>query len=90
MHGIALWFDCQFRRPHQEELDNTTVTLSTSPWSDPTHWKQTVIITAASIPNDLPPSENEGNLQSILYISKFEKSLKLLTFANNSQNFLQI
>jgi len=58
-HGIALWFDCQFRRPHQEELDNTTVTLSTSPWCDPTHWKQTVIITAASIPNDLPPSENE-------------------------------
>jgi len=42
-HGIALWFDCQF--------DASGVVLSTSPLAPPTHWKQTVIVTASNSEN---------------------------------------
>lgn len=38
--GICLWFDVTF--PTNDDGD--TVTLSTAPSADPTHWKQTVII----------------------------------------------
>jgi len=47
-HGIALWFDCQF--------DPSGVVLSTSPLAPPTHWKQTVIVTASS---DIGPAKGD-------------------------------
>ena len=56
-HGIALWFDCQFKQSIQNNSNDSTVILSTSPWSEPTHWKQTVIITTPSIPDPLSTSE---------------------------------
>jgi len=39
-HGIALWFDCKFV--------TTNTVLSTSPLCPPTHWMQTVIVTAVA------------------------------------------
>lgn len=38
--GICLWFDVTF--PTND--DGKTVTLSTGPFAEPTHWKQTVIL----------------------------------------------
>jgi len=57
-HGIALWFDCQFKQSIQNNSNDSTVTLSTSPWSEPTHWKQTVIITTPLIPDPFSTSED--------------------------------
>jgi len=39
-HGIAIWFDCLF--------EPSGVVLCTGPQSAPTHWKQTVIVTASA------------------------------------------
>lgn len=52
-HGIALWFDCKFV--------TTNTVLSTGPLSPPTHWKQTVIVTAVANQNgdDLNVEEDE-------------------------------
>lgn len=58
-HGIALWFDCKFVAPNSPTGVQPEVTLSTSPWSKPTHWKQTVIVTATSTSNGTPSLENE-------------------------------
>lgn len=38
--GVCLWFDVSF----PENDDGEVVTLSTAPTSEPTHWKQTVIL----------------------------------------------
>lgn len=38
--GICLWFDCEF--PFDDV--GASIVLSTSPFSPPTHWKQTVIL----------------------------------------------
>ena len=35
--------------------------LSTSPWSKPTHWKQTVIVTENFAAIEANTSENKGN-----------------------------
>ncbi|KAK4323384.1 hypothetical protein Pmani_005903 [Petrolisthes manimaculis] len=45
--GICLWFECSFDgRQYNEEGEElgTVITLSTSPSSPPTHWKQTVVV----------------------------------------------
>lgn len=45
--GLCLWFECDFDgywyNEEGEEL-GTLITLSTSPGSPPTHWKQTVVV----------------------------------------------
>ena len=38
LHGLVGWFDCIFEDPNNPHL---AVTLSTSPFKKPTHWKQT-------------------------------------------------
>ena len=38
LHGLVGWFDCIFEDPNYPHL---AVTLSTSPFKKPTHWKQT-------------------------------------------------
>lgn len=45
--GLCLWFECDFdgREYDEEGKENgRLVTLSTSPSSPPTHWKQTVVV----------------------------------------------
>ena len=59
-HGIALWFDCKFEMPNLPTDVQSKFVLSTSPWSKPTHWKQTVIVTAGSKLNESYSAENEG------------------------------
>jgi len=39
VHGLVSWFDCDFSGLQR------SVTLSTSPYCKPTHWKQTVFYT---------------------------------------------
>lgn len=39
VHGLVAWFDCEFSEMQRN------VTLSTSPYCKPTHWKQTVFYT---------------------------------------------
>jgi len=56
-HGIALWFDCQF--------DASGVVLSTSPLAPPTHWKQTVIVTASSSENKDKNDAKEENINLV-------------------------
>eukprot|EP00727_Mastigamoeba_balamuthi_P013190 m51a1_g8494 putative s-adenosylmethionine-dependent methyltransferase superfamily domain-containing protein (525) ;mRNA; r:27525-29591 len=41
VHGVVVWFDCEFR--WAEEGREEAVVLSTSPGSEPTHWKQCVV-----------------------------------------------
>lgn len=45
--GIVLWFDCEF-----PSADAEGVVLSTAPDSEPTHWKQTVIVLPVTIELD--------------------------------------
>lgn len=45
LRGVCLWFDCSFGVPGCD----TSQSLSTSPQSPPTHWKQTVILLPGSI-----------------------------------------
>lgn len=45
--GLCLWFECDFDgREYDEEGQEVgaVITLSTSPTSPPTHWKQTVVV----------------------------------------------
>lgn len=39
--GLALWFKTSFCNPMDDSW--TDVSLNTDPWSDPTHWKQTIV-----------------------------------------------
>lgn len=39
MQGIAIWFDVTFPFPSEDPVE-----LSTAPWEEATHWKQTVIL----------------------------------------------
>lgn len=59
-HGIALWFDCKFTFDvkHSVPYAVPSITLSTSPWSEPTHWKQTVIVTAAPTDTECQNDDN--------------------------------
>lgn len=59
LHGIALWFDCKFEIFDQASNDQPIVILSTSPWSKPTHWKQTVIVTENFAAIEANTSENK-------------------------------
>jgi len=43
VHAIVAYFDCEFTKCH------TTVKFSTAPWSDYTHWKQTVFYLDTSL-----------------------------------------
>lgn len=46
-HGLCLWFECDFDgRDYDEDgmEQGTLETLSTSPFSSATHWKQTVVV----------------------------------------------
>lgn len=40
LQGICIWFECEF----PPDDSGSTVVLSTSPFSERTHWKQTVIV----------------------------------------------
>lgn len=51
--GICLWFKVSF--PTSD--DGETVTLSTSPTADPTHWKQTVILLPDQYQESVEPTE---------------------------------
>ncbi|XP_047500393.1 protein arginine N-methyltransferase 1-like [Penaeus chinensis] len=45
--GLCLWFECDFEGywySEEGEEQGTLITLSTSPMSPPTHWKQTVVV----------------------------------------------
>ncbi|XP_037796018.1 protein arginine N-methyltransferase 1-like isoform X1 [Penaeus monodon] len=45
--GLCLWFECDFEEycySEEGEEQGTLITLSTSPMSPPTHWKQTVVV----------------------------------------------
>lgn len=54
-HGIALWFDCKFV--------TTNTVLSTSPLSPPTHWKQTVIVTAVGVASNQTGGDDDLNVE---------------------------
>lgn len=46
-HGICVWFECDFDgKDYNEDGEEfgKLLTLSTSPFSEPTHWKQTVVM----------------------------------------------
>ncbi|XP_018019389.1 protein arginine N-methyltransferase 1-like isoform X3 [Hyalella azteca] len=50
-HGLCLWFECDFNGLDYNENGDSIgelVTLSTSPFSAPTHWKQTVVTLGAA------------------------------------------
>ena len=51
-HGTALWFDCEFYSANHNISPKSSVILDTGPWNKPTHWKQTVIITASGFQSD--------------------------------------
>lgn len=40
IQGLCIWFNCQFPTKPQSDV----VELSTSPFDEDTHWKQTVIV----------------------------------------------
>lgn len=71
VHGFASWFDVEFKGPMAASPDQGTkiVTLSTSPATLQTHWKQTVIFLPASMTVDegdqitaiIDLSQDEGN-----------------------------
>lgn len=71
VHGFASWFDVEFKGPIAAPPDQGTkiVTLSTSPATRQTHWKQTVIFLPASMTVDegdqitaiIDLSQDEGN-----------------------------
>ncbi|XP_063594743.1 protein arginine N-methyltransferase 1-like [Penaeus indicus] len=45
--GLCLWFECDFEGywySEEGEEQGTLITLSTSPMTPPTHWKQTVVV----------------------------------------------
>mmetsp|Transcript_7889 Transcript_7889/g.12540 ORF Transcript_7889/g.12540 Transcript_7889/m.12540 type:complete len:303 (+) Transcript_7889:462-1370(+) len=63
LHGLCVWFDVQ-------GIGKTSGTLlSTSPWSEPTHWKQTVVIFG----RQLQMSEGQPVLGCHLVFGKTEK-----------------
>lgn len=70
--GFSIWFDVEFP-------DNTV--LSTAPWEQTTHWKQTVIV----LPNTIHISEGEP----LAYEIKFEKDLNELRRYNVSLTMLE-
>lgn len=51
LHGFVSWFDIEFKGPVQTSSTEATkiVTLSTSPATRETHWKQTVIFLPSSL-----------------------------------------
>lgn len=51
LHGFVSWFDIEFKGPVQNNSNQATktVTLSTSPATRDTHWKQTVIFLPTSL-----------------------------------------
>lgn len=43
--GVVLWFDVTFPEPDDDESEAAEIVqLDTSPYAEPTHWKQTVIL----------------------------------------------
>ncbi|KAI9030339.1 S-adenosyl-L-methionine-dependent methyltransferase [Hyaloraphidium curvatum] len=59
-HGLVIWFDCIFDGPRDAKRV-TSVALSTSPMSEPTHWKQTVLI----FPEPVEVTDRDGGLLSV-------------------------
>jgi hypothetical protein len=53
IHGFAFWFDVLFK------TDNGTVTLSSSPKSEPTHWKQTIAFLPESLDDEYLLKKND-------------------------------
>lgn len=56
IHGLVSWFDCVFEDPKKPHM---RVILPTSPYSKPTHWKQTTfyldLVKGKEITKDTPP-----------------------------------
>ncbi|KAK3879447.1 hypothetical protein Pcinc_015980 [Petrolisthes cinctipes] len=82
--GLCLWFECSFDgRQYNEEGEElgTVITLSTSPSSPPTHWKQTVVVfgyssenTSQQLPTTTPPAasvEKNGQHDKNVNTNKF-------------------
>ncbi|CAD5123303.1 DgyrCDS11660 [Dimorphilus gyrociliatus] len=69
IHGFALWFDCIFTDGENEE---TEVTLDTSPNSESTHWKQTII----PVPEAFLVEEN-GEVNCKLYLKRDGRSYRI-------------
>ncbi|XP_027232253.1 protein arginine N-methyltransferase 1 isoform X1 [Penaeus vannamei] len=68
--GLCLWFECDFDGYwYSEEGENlgTLITLSTSPISTPTHWKQTVVVLgygSAKTGQEIELSCQDGTLET--------------------------
>uniref|UniRef100_A0A6A7FM38 type I protein arginine methyltransferase n=2 Tax=Hirondellea gigas TaxID=1518452 RepID=A0A6A7FM38_9CRUS len=63
-HGICVWFECDFDGIDYDEEGEEfgkLVTLSTSPSSEPTHWKQTVVLLGkiGMVTNEKSQSESD-------------------------------
>jgi hypothetical protein len=62
LHGIVGWFDTYFQGPKEEEFDE--VFFSTSPFDEPTHWKQTIFLFES------PLDVTEGQIVKGRFITK--------------------
>ena len=75
LHGFAFWFDVIFH------TDNEVVTLSTSPLSKSTHWKQTV----AFLPEAL---ENSNELPELKEYDRFGCYVIMNQSDDNCRNYV--
>lgn len=85
MHGMVAWWDSDF-----SYLSQKKVTLSTSPYSKATHWKQTVFYTS----NDFTVKKGEvltGSIANRKSLSNFrELDIKISFHLNGAQKWDQV
>ena len=96
--GICVWFECDFDGRDYDEEGNEfgkLVTLSTSPFSEPTHWKQTVVAfgkagtgTKACESNNITHETENSN--SAKKLKTNDISTKITNSCSNTTEFIEL
>ena len=89
IHCICIYFDCDFRMPHNEA---EKVVLSTAPQNTPTHWKQSVLYFTKPLPACPAGSTITGKLRFVMCSSgphDLNCEIELRSSANPQQSFAE-